>query len=58
MEQQWVTVQQKTFTKWFHRRLIVMPLLILTDNLRLNSKVSCRNVAVNDLVKDLSDGVT
>ena len=24
---------------------------------RLNSKVSCRNVAVNDLVTDLSDGV-
>ena len=24
---------------------------------RLNSKVQCRNVAVNDLVKDLSDGV-
>ncbi|MCJ1470474.1 hypothetical protein MMC07_009119 [Pseudocyphellaria aurata] len=39
LEQQWVTVQQKTFTKW------------------LNSKVSPRDVAVNDLVTDLSDGV-
>lgn len=39
LEQQWVTVQQKTFTKW------------------LNSKVNPRNVAVNDLVTDLSDGV-
>ena len=39
LESQWITVQQKTFTKW------------------LNSKVQCRDVAVNDLVKDLSDGV-
>ncbi|MCJ1428515.1 hypothetical protein MMC29_006425 [Sticta canariensis] len=39
LEQQWVTVQQKTFTKW------------------LNSKVSPRDVSVNDLVTDLSDGV-
>ncbi|MCJ1343632.1 hypothetical protein MMC31_001828, partial [Peltigera leucophlebia] len=39
LEQQWVTVQKKTFTKW------------------LNSKVSPRNVIVNDLVTDLSDGV-
>ncbi|MCJ1392515.1 hypothetical protein MMC18_005383 [Xylographa bjoerkii] len=39
LEPQWITVQQKTFTKW------------------LNSKVQSRDVAVNDLVKDLSDGV-
>ncbi|MCJ1435801.1 hypothetical protein MMC27_005176 [Xylographa pallens] len=39
LESQWITVQQKTFTKW------------------LNSKVQPRDVAVNDLVKDLSDGV-
>ncbi|MCJ1361391.1 hypothetical protein MMC16_000491 [Acarospora aff. strigata] len=39
LEQQWVTVQQKTFTKW------------------LNSKVKPRDVAVNDLVTDLADGV-
>lgn len=39
MESSWITVQQKTFTKW------------------LNSKIKARDVAVNDLVKDLSDGV-
>ncbi|KAI9870803.1 MAG: alpha-actinin, partial [Pleopsidium flavum] len=39
LEQQWVTVQQKTFTKW------------------LNAKVKPRDVAVNDLVTDLADGV-
>lgn len=38
-EQKWVTVQQKTFTKW------------------LNTKIKGRDIAVNDLVKDLSDGV-
>ncbi|KAL9623141.1 MAG: hypothetical protein Q9204_007972 [Flavoplaca sp. TL-2023a] len=38
-EQQWITVQEKTFTKW------------------LNSKINAREVAVNDLTTDLSDGV-
>ncbi|KAI9862974.1 MAG: hypothetical protein M1813_004147 [Trichoglossum hirsutum] len=38
-EQQWITVQQKTFTKW------------------LNTKLKAREVAVTDLVTDLSDGV-
>ncbi|KAF1983397.1 alpha-actinin-2 [Aulographum hederae CBS 113979] len=38
-EQQWVTVQQKTFTKW------------------LNNKISARDIKIQDLVKDLSDGV-
>ncbi|KAK6584498.1 hypothetical protein PZA11_002722 [Diplocarpon coronariae] len=38
-QQQWITVQQKTFTKW------------------LNTKIEPRNLAVVDLVKDLSDGV-
>ncbi|KAK2761144.1 hypothetical protein FQN54_001665 [Arachnomyces sp. PD_36] len=38
-EQQWVTVQQKTFTKW------------------LNNKLKVRNVTIEDLVKDISDGV-
>ncbi|MCJ1458655.1 hypothetical protein MMC28_009029 [Mycoblastus sanguinarius] len=38
-QQQWVTVQEKTFKKW------------------LNSKVNSRNVAVHNLVTDLSDGV-
>ncbi|CAF9926613.1 MAG: hypothetical protein ALECFALPRED_003484 [Alectoria fallacina] len=40
VEQQWVAVQEKTFTKW------------------LNAKVSGRDVAVKNLVTDLSDGVT
>ncbi|KAF2404377.1 alpha-actin-like proteinin [Trichodelitschia bisporula] len=38
-EQRWVTVQQKTFTKW------------------LNSKIKVRDVEIQDLVSDLSDGV-
>ncbi|KAI9891304.1 MAG: hypothetical protein M1814_002817 [Vezdaea aestivalis] len=38
-DQKWVTVQQKTFTKW------------------LNTKIKARNITVNDLVSDLSDGV-
>jgi len=39
LEKQWITVQQKTFTKW------------------MNSKLKVREVGVEDLVKDLSDGV-
>lgn len=39
LEQQWVKVQQKTFTKW------------------LNSKLKARNVEIQDLIYDLSDGV-
>ncbi|KAK2748040.1 hypothetical protein FQN55_004589 [Onygenales sp. PD_40] len=38
-EKQWITVQQKTFTKW------------------LNNKLKARDLAIDDLVKDLSDGV-
>ncbi|KAK3069594.1 alpha-actinin, partial [Coniosporium uncinatum] len=38
-ETQWITVQQKTFTKW------------------LNNKLKARQIAIEDLVKDLSDGV-
>lgn len=55
-----MTVQKKTFTKWsvifekdensaLKRRNLI--------GSRLNSKVSPRNVMVNDLVTDLSDGV-
>lgn len=39
LEQQWVKVQQKTFTKW------------------LNSKLKIREVEINDLITDLSDGI-
>ncbi|KAG9200222.1 hypothetical protein G6514_007435 [Epicoccum nigrum] len=39
LEQQWVKVQQKTFTKW------------------LNSKIKVRDVEIEDLITDLSDGI-
>ncbi|KAI7583236.1 hypothetical protein D0869_04087 [Hortaea werneckii] len=39
LDQAWVKVQVKTFTKW------------------LNNKLTARNVQVNDIVTDLSDGV-
>jgi len=39
LEQQWVKVQQKTFTKW------------------LNSKIKARDVQIEDLITDLSDGI-
>lgn len=55
-EPQWINVQQKTFTKWYSPRTCTCQLL-LTVLYRLNSKVASRQVAVNDLVKDLSDGV-
>ncbi|KAJ0160963.1 Alpha-actinin-like protein 1 [Colletotrichum tanaceti] len=38
-QQKWITVQQKTFTKW------------------MNTKLEARELAVKDLVADLSDGV-
>ncbi|KAL1957747.1 hypothetical protein VTO42DRAFT_5590 [Malbranchea cinnamomea] len=39
VEKQWITVQEKTFTKW------------------LNNKLQVRDLVIEDLVKDLSDGV-
>lgn len=39
-QQRWITVQQKTFTKW------------------LNTKIEARGLEIQDLVKDLSDGVS
>ena len=56
-EQQWVTVQQKTFTKWSDSGRVLFNFRILTALRRLNSKVNPRDVHVNDLVTDLSDGV-
>ena len=56
-EQQWVTVQQKTFTKWSDLGRVLFNNKILTALRRLNSKVNPRDVHVNDLVTDLSDGV-
>ncbi|EGR50913.1 uncharacterized protein TRIREDRAFT_57891 [Trichoderma reesei QM6a] len=40
-QQRWITVQEKTFTKWYV----------------LNTKIGVRNLEVKDLVPDLSDGV-
>lgn len=58
-EQQWVAVQEKTFTKWsvlICRTLMLTSLTVVL--FRLNSKINVREVAVNDLVTDLSDGVS
>ena len=58
VEQQWVAVQEKTFTKWFVDTLLQE--ILMTDSrvaFRLNAKVSGRDVAVKNLVTDLSDGV-
>ena len=57
VEQQWVAVQQKTFTKWSDDGRMLCKIGILTACCRLNSKVNPRDVHVNDLVTDLSDGV-
>jgi hypothetical protein len=55
-QQKWITVQQKTFTKWYDLEAVK-----LEDNVdflsRLNTKIEPRGLAVVDLVKDLSDGV-
>jgi hypothetical protein len=63
-EQQWITVQQKTFTKWLVPRWslrryagVVADEAFADDNCRLNTKIKARDVAVADLVTDLSDGV-
>jgi hypothetical protein len=59
-QKKWVTVQQKTFTKW------CVPLVVaggnklstwLTGGCRLNAKIESRDLVVKDLVADLSDGV-
>ena len=58
--QQWVTVQQKTFTKW-SVLLVDKHGKENTDTVilhRLNTKIKSRDIVVNDLVKDLSDGVS
>ena len=55
-EQQWVAVQEKTFTKW-SVCIDGDSATTNTINSRLNSKITVREVSVNDLVTDLSDGV-
>lgn len=70
-EKQWITVQQKTFTKWLVRALLLLSLTFSRDGwliiyllfffftlyYRLNNKLKARDLAIDDLVKDLSDGV-
>lgn len=58
-QQKWITVQQKTFTKWYHSFAKVRgaPLLMFIW-CRLNTKIEPRELIVVDLVKDLSDGVS
>ena len=57
-QQKWITVQQKTFTKWcvypWMERLANWGLIV---SRRLNTKIEPRELVVKDLVQDLSDGV-
>ncbi len=58
-EQGWIKVQEKTFAKWYAipERRERSQALTNAISIRLNAKVKPRNVAVQDLVTDLSDGV-
>ncbi|RMY23704.1 hypothetical protein D0866_11586 [Hortaea werneckii] len=53
LDQAWVKVQAKTFTKWS----VARPLPDRKILYMLNNKLTARNVQVNDIVTDLSDGV-
>ena len=55
--QQWITVQEKTFTKWWVWNNWKRARRITDEHSRLNSKVGPRDLLVNDVVTDLSDGV-
>ena len=56
-QQKWITVQQKTFTKWYGSQRRCSRGSIDSSN-RLNTKIEPRELVVVDLVKDLSDGVS
>lgn len=56
-QQRWITVQQKTFTKWYVLQSGIGGIILMNGLARLNTKIEPRGVAVVDLVKDLSDGV-
>ena len=56
-QQRWITVQQKTFTKWYVLQSGIGGIMLMNGLARLNTKIESRGVAVVDLVKDLSDGV-
>lgn len=57
-QQQWIKVQQKTFTKWYAQ--CWNPSLCRTkiSFFRLNTKIEARNLEVKDLISDLKDGVS
>jgi hypothetical protein len=57
-QQRWVTVQQKTFTKWYLCLEFLACSMLTFFFPRLNTKIEARNLEVKDLVKDLSDGVS
>lgn len=59
-QQRWVTVQQKTFTKWYAvgRTTHWAGSRADVEFLRLNTKIEERNLEITDLVADLSDGVS
>lgn len=56
-QQRWITVQQKTFTKWCAMLSLPLPSSALIWLSRLNTKIAVRELEVKDLVADLSDGV-
>lgn len=62
VEKQWINVQQKTFTKWLVYSLSLSYVSSTWNNLkslyRLNDKLKARSLSIEDLVTDLSDGVS
>lgn len=63
VEKSWVNVQEKTFTKWSVTSPpppfpLSLPLHGLTNPARLNNKVKARDIAIENLITDLSDGVS
>lgn len=58
-QQRWITVQQKTFTKWYIicRRSLFRD-WVLNYTARLNTKLEARELEVKDLIDDLRDGVS
>jgi hypothetical protein len=57
-QQMWISVQQKTFTKWCVVPCVNWRVHVTNYATRLNTKLEARDVTVKDLVKDLSDGVS
>lgn len=61
VEKQWINTQQKTFTKWYDSAqlagFLCLHELTFCFLSRLNNKIKARDLNIEDLVKDLSDGV-